>query len=158
MTGDQSLAFRKLDHKDEVESEQIRQLFFDSYSVEAQVIGVRDFPPVRRTREDIVDAGAIFHGAFVSNRLCAVCELEYLPDDSINIAGFAVLPELFRRGIGSRFLDHLICSCGCREMTVSTAAANRPAIALYQKFSFSSCRNWETPCGIQMVTLRRTRA
>lgn len=155
MTTSGSLSFQVLDHTDEQEAERIRQLFFDSYSVEARIIGVRDFPPLRRTRAEILDSDAVFHGTFMIDRLSSVAELEHSRDGIINIAGFAVHPELFRRGIGARFLEHLIQGSAGYTMTVSTAIANGPAISLYQKSGFSICQTWKTPCGIEMVTLER---
>jgi ribosomal protein S18 acetylase RimI-like enzyme len=125
-----------------------------AYTVEAQVIGVDDFAPLRRTAADISGAPSTFFGCTIGGRLVAVAEIEAPPDGPINIGGFAVHPSFFRRGIGSRLLRHVLQATAPAPVTVSTAATNDPAIALYEAHGFRVRRRW-TIQGIQMVTLVR---
>jgi ribosomal protein S18 acetylase RimI-like enzyme len=152
---ERTIRFRELDHKSRLESKRIQELFFESYSIEAQLIGVDDFPPLRRTSTDICRAGSVFYGAFFGDELIAAAEIEQSDNKITNIAGFAVRPDEIRRGIGSEFLLFLIRSIRQTIISVSTAEKNIPAISLYQKHGFQLSKNWETPDGIKMLTFQR---
>jgi ribosomal protein S18 acetylase RimI-like enzyme len=148
------MELRLLDHTDQKEAERICKVLLDSYSVEARLIGADDFPPLRRQSDDIRRSASTFYGGSWGGRLVAVAEIEESEDGSVNIAGFVVHPEAFRRGIGSRLLRHVMAELGAASFTVSTAASNRPAIALYGKHGFRLQRRWMIG-GIDMVTLAR---
>lgn len=145
----------RLDHTDPEQAATICELLVAAYTVEARLIGVADFAPLRRTAEDIAAAPSTFFGSSADGRLVAVAELEELGREAMNIASFAVHPTAFRRGFGHRLLRHVLESEGSGRVTVSTAAANRPAIALYEKEGFTVSRRWGIE-GIDMVTLVRT--
>jgi len=144
----------RLDHTDPEQAATICEVLVAAYTVEARLIGVTDFAPLRRTAEDIAAAPSTFFGSSADGRLVAVAELEELGKEAVNIASFAVLPAVFRRGIGLRLLRHVLEAVGSARVTVSTASANQPAIALYEKEGFAISRRWEIE-GIDMVTLAR---
>jgi ribosomal protein S18 acetylase RimI-like enzyme len=144
-----------LDHTDPARSEELGEILRESYAVEAERIGAPDFPPLRRKSSDIRKAGSRFYGGVSAGRLVAVAEVEENRDGTANIAGFVVLPSLFRRGLGSRLLEHLLAVVPASQLTVSTAAANGPAIGLYEKHGFHIRHRWATH-GIDMVTLERS--
>jgi ribosomal protein S18 acetylase RimI-like enzyme len=144
----------RLDHTDPAQAAAICELLVAAYTVEAQLIGVTDFAPLRRTADDIAAAASTFVGGSADGRLVAVAELEELGTEAVHIASFAVHPAVFRRGIGHGLLRHVLEAVGPGRVTVSTAAANRPAIALYEKGGFAISRRWEIE-GIDMVTLAR---
>ena len=137
------------------ESERIRSLLYDSYSVEAGLIGMADFPPLWRTSTDIRGSNSKFLGCVLNGTLVAVAELEIGDDESNNIASFAVHPSVFRQGIGMSLLLHVLHSYRGGRLTVSTAVRNKPAISLYEKHGFRIEKEWRTECGIDMVTLAR---
>ncbi len=147
------MEFVKLNHADKRQAECIQGHFFDSYSVEARLIGIPDFPPLRRTVDNIRSAQSSFVGCMINDRLVAVAEIERKSNGSANIAGFAVRPSSFRRGIGSRLLCHLLDTLGNSQVTVSTAWENKPAISLYETHGFRVANRWATQSGIDMVTL-----
>jgi len=142
----------KIDHTIPQVSEEIRRLMVDSYTIEAGLIGATDFPPLRRTAEDIRSASATFYGCARADRLVAVAEVETGDHDGLHIAGFVVHPTVFRRGIGSGLLSHVLQSSGGRRVTVSTAELNRPAVSMYEKHGFKVTRRWAIQ-GIDIVTL-----
>jgi ribosomal protein S18 acetylase RimI-like enzyme len=144
-----------LDHSDQSESERIGQILRESYAVEAEWIGADDFPPLRRRSSDIRKATSTFYGVLSAGRLVAVAEVEATGDETANIAGLVVHPNFFRQGFGSRLLQHVLTAVPADSFTVSTAAANRPALALYEKHGFHLRRRWATH-GIDMVTLERS--
>jgi len=149
------MQYLEIDNTHAAESEKIRSLLFDSYSVEAAIIGVADFPPLRRSSDEIRKARSEFLGCVHLDTLVAVAELEIGGDGLMNIASFGVLPSVFRQGVGSNLLRHVLQSHGGFRVTVSTATRNRPAVSLYRKNGFRAEKEWRTECGIEMVTLAR---
>lgn len=147
--------FTLLDHRCPEVAEQIRALLFAAYTVEAELIGAADFPPLRRTAEHIARCGSTFFGWFADDALVAVAEVEQEPGAPPHIAGFAVHPSAFRRGHGAALLRHVLESLGPGPVTVSTASANEPAIRLYEAHGFRIVRSWSTPDGFDLVTLAR---
>ena len=150
-----TLLFCTLNHADPAEAGRICALVRRSYPVEAELIGVRDFPPLRRAAADIRDARSRFFGCLYDGSLVAVAEVEGDETAGWHIASFAVHPEMFRRGVGSSLLENVGRALGTDRLTVSTAAANKPAVALYEKHGFRIWERWSTGDGIDMVTLTR---
>ena len=54
----------KLENSNTRVAEQIYQVFQSSYQIEAQLIGVSDFPPLKRTVGDIVNSDNAIYGFF----------------------------------------------------------------------------------------------
>lgn len=134
----------------------IHRVLQAAYRVEAELLGVADFVPLRRTVEQIATSPGRFWGAFVEGGLAAVIEVEFPPSDPPHIAALAVHPDAFRQGLGSALLRHVIDHHGGeRGLTVSTGAQNRPALRLYATLDFRESCRWATFDGIPMVTLLR---
>jgi ribosomal protein S18 acetylase RimI-like enzyme len=149
------LEFLKLEHTHPQQSREIQDIFFAAYTIEAGLIGISEFPPLQRSARQICEASSTFYGCLQTGQLVAAAEIEMTGTKMANIAGFAVHPHFFRRGIGSRLLHHVLHTLKDARVTVSTASRNMPAIALYEKHGFTISRYWTTHCGIQMVTLSR---
>jgi ribosomal protein S18 acetylase RimI-like enzyme len=175
--------FARLDHASPTVAETIRRIMYDAYRVEAELIGrAKDFHPLGRTAEDIRTTDSVFIGGFLDgvSSPCAagpepaapiaIAELERPASEdanstagrALNIASFVVHPAHFRRGVGSALLRHILdvrvhdhFAGAPIRITVSTAAANRPAIAFYEKHAFAITSRWITPDGIEMATLSR---
>jgi ribosomal protein S18 acetylase RimI-like enzyme len=147
------LCFLPLDPSLPGRAEEIHGVMQASYRVEAGLLGVEDFPPLRRRVEEIAMAGTSFFGARSGGVLAAVAELEPTSGDSAHVNAFVVHPAFFRRGIGRALLRRLQAEPRRGRLTVSTAAANRPAIALYTSLGFQLEREWAKPFGLAMVTL-----
>lgn len=146
--------FRLLDHRSAEAAVDVHRLFQRSYRVEAELIGAEDFPPLRRTADQIRASCTRFLGAFEDSRLVAV--LEYTIDGAhLCVENVAVDPDCFRRGWGRRLLAASLDGEVWRTASVETAAANHPAIALYEKAGFALVRRWETAEGIEKVELLR---
>ncbi len=134
-------------------AEEIHRVLQASYQVEGRLLGIEDFPPLRRTVEEIRCATTTFHGMRVEAELAAVAELEATSGDSAHINSFVVHARFFRRGLGRTLLLSLQGLSPLARLTVSTAAANEPALALYTQSGFHKEREWEQPFGLTMVTL-----
>ncbi len=144
-----------VDHADAELARRISEVLLAAYAVEAELLSVQDFPPLRRTAEDVRVSLSRFYGAWAQGRLVGVAEVEDAGGIAPHIAGLAVHPSVFRRGVGSRLLGWVLARLDAPEVTVSTAARNPPAIALYARHGFEVVDRWTTPDGYAMVTLCR---
>ena len=151
----QAPAVVRLDHTAPPVAAAIHAVMMAAYCVEAEILGVEDFPPLRRTAEQIAGAAGRFVGIAVAGTLAAVAELEAGEPGGVRISSLVVHPEYFRRGLARALLRDVIRTHPFDDVTVSTAAGNRPALLLYAGAGFHDHRRWATDDGIPMVTLRR---
>lgn len=127
-----------------------------AYQVEAEILGAVDFPPLYRTAEQIASTEDVsFIGIYIDEALAAVAELNFEVAGNLHIDSLVVRPECFRRGLGSALLQHAIDTYFTRTMSVSTGAANEPALLLYMSKGFCEHHRWTAPGGIAMITLKR---
>jgi ribosomal protein S18 acetylase RimI-like enzyme len=141
-----------LDHYSENVAIQIHDVFQLSYKVEARLVGVDDFPPLRRKASLIQSSSSQFLGQRIDGDLAAVVEFSESGEE-LSIDSLVVHPQYFRRGLASQLLQSLLARIPWKIADVDTAAANKPAIELYRKFGFSESRRWETADGIEKVKL-----
>ena len=134
----------------------IHGLLTAAYALESRRIGVSaaDFPPLARTVEDIIHSDSEFHVLIDDGAIVGVIELEppREPADAGVIASLAVAPVALRRGFGRALVAHALDHIPGR-LLVSTAAANRPAIALYEAHGFRVRRRYRSPEGLPLVDL-----
>lgn len=146
-----------LDHSSENVATQIYDVFQLSYKVEAKLVGAKDFPPLRRNASHIRSSGSKFLGQRIGVDLAAVVEFTQ-NGEVLCIDSLVVRPQYFRRGIASQLLRSLLAKVNWKIANVETAAANKPALLLYQKFGFSESKRWNTTDGIKKVQLMCTNA
>ena len=146
---------KKLDHRQYKVAKQIYSVWRRSYRIEADLLDIEDFPPLRRSVNQIMAAESDFYGYWQEERLTAVSEIEHLEAQHIHIAALVVDPDFFRRGLASRLLTEVLDLLDWRKVTVDTAVANAPAINLYKKLGFTPLKQWQTPDNIPMITLYR---
>lgn len=131
---------------------QIHALFQAAYAVEARLIGVQDFPPLKRTVDQIRESPFRFLGFRTDFELGAAVEYG-LEGERLSIHSLVVDPRLFRRGLGRRLMDHLLDQLAWKTAEVETGAANQPAIALYERLGFVASHRWLATEGIDKVRL-----
>jgi len=141
-----------LDNFSERVAIQIHTVFQLSYKVEARLVGVDDFPPLRRTASLIQSSSSRFLGRHVGGDLAAVVEYSE-SEEGLSIDSVVVHPQYFRRGLASQLLQSLLVGVPWEIAYVDTAAANDPALELYKKFGFSESKRWKTADGIEKVRL-----
>lgn len=141
-----------LDQADSDIARDIWALFQRAYRIEAEIVGVEDFPPLNRTFEEIQNAESTFSGFFKGSDLTAVAETR-IDRKRLSIDGFVVDPKFFRKGFGSGLLRYILEDSNCDTAIVETAAANEPAIRLYKMFGFTEIDRWETADGMELVKL-----
>ncbi len=120
-----------------------------AYQVEAQIIGVHDFPPLTRTLASLRQSDAQFFGYRRGRALVGVLELE--EGGPPEIAALGVHPDAFRQGVGRSLVTHALSIS--RKLNVHTAASNTPAQALYESLGFKITHRYKTPEGISMIKL-----
>ena len=146
----------QLVHTAPATAEAIRAVMFQAYLVEATLLGVSDFVPLRRSAEAIAASTALFLGIAPAGTLAAVAEVESPERHHLHIGSLVVLPSHFRRGLGTTLVRHIFGANPADSVTVSTGVRNRPALSLYTALGFREHRLWATDDGIPMVTLLRT--
>lgn len=143
---------RKLEPTDKTVASLIHRVFQSSYAVEAELIGVSDFPPLARCIEDISGSATDFYGYFEQDTLAAVIEVG-LENEHLDIHSLTVAPEFFRRGIAGKLIDHVLNHFDYEIATVETAVVNAPAIRLYNKHGFVEFKRWTPAHGIEKLAL-----
>ena len=133
---------------------EVHRVMQAAYRVEADLLDVREFLPLRRTVEDLLRAESRFLGAFLDGRLVGVAEIERSPEGPVNVASLVVMPQHFRRGLGRALMRSVLEEHGGEPVTVSTGLRNLPALRLYAGLGFQEQRRWSVD-GIPMVTLLR---
>lgn len=124
----------------------------DAYRQEAELIGARHFPPLDRTLAELAAAPDRLHGCWLDSRLRGVIELDESPC-IVDIAALCVAPACQRQGIGAALLRYALERADGRMLAVSTAAANHPALSLYEQAGFHRVRSLVTAEGIALVQL-----
>lgn len=142
----------RLDHTRPDAAAEIHRIMMAAYEIEAGLLGVSDFFPLRRTIAQILTARSLFFGALVDDHLAAVAEIE-AEATPVNIASLVVAPDHFRKGLATTLLLFILNRYRDQDLTVSTGVLNRPALLLYEKLGFREHRRWSTDDGIPMVTL-----
>ena len=126
-----------------------------AYTVESDRINYPNLPPLRETSEELLrspehwllgraDGGLAGALAFLS------------PPGLLEISRLFVAPTHFKKGFASRLLREIerYAEPGHR-IIVSTAAANRPAIALYEKHGYRIIRRKMTDDGLSLAGLEK---
>ena len=116
-----------------------------AYQVEADLIGVTFFPPLLQTEAALREEHPTSYIMRLDGRLVGAVTV-----DGETITRLLVSPDYFRQGIATQLIRHALEHQALR--VVSTAALNKPAIALYQKFGFQSIRQVKQD-SIVLVTL-----
>ena len=132
----------------------IHAVMLAAYRVEAELLGVKDFAPLRRAPAQIRGSASQFLGICVAGTLAAVAELETSLPGCVHIVALVVRPNLFRTGLATAVLKHIFGTHAGQAVTVATAAGNRPALSLYAAHGFREQRRWTTGDGVAMATLR----
>jgi len=143
---------KRLDHSNEEIADQIFTTFQNAYKVEAQLIGIVDFPPLSRSIKNIQSSITQFYGYSIGGSLAGVVEVAMV-DKLLDINSLTVNPAYFRRGIASKLLSFVLDSFEFIEAVVETATENKPAIKLYEKHGFSEFKRLIPSHGISKVAM-----
>lgn len=142
-----AIRVQAVDHREPAIAAGIHAVQMAAYAQEAELLGVRDFPPLRATVRDVQQSGAMYIAAFVGETIVGTIGVEppEIADwsgqklDTFHIATLVVLPANQRQGIGRQLVRAAIATHSPHAMSVSTAIANTPALSLYAQFGFIAC-------------------
>ncbi|MFE2755530.1 GNAT family N-acetyltransferase [Actinosynnema sp. NPDC059335] len=122
-----------LDLSDDDTVAAVREIARQSYAVEAELIGSTAIPALHESVEDIRTLPLRWLGGYVDNGLVAFVGYAKV-DGVLDIDRLCVAPSHFRLGFARRLVEQVMAEGG--PAIVSTAAANAPAIALYEGLGF----------------------
>jgi len=142
----------KLENLNKDIANQIYTIFQNSYKVEAQLIGVLDFPPLSRSAKDIVNSKTDFYGLSDNNCLAAIIEI-VIKDKHLEINSLTVDPKYFRKGIADKLISYILDAFEFTVAIVETAVVNKPAINLYKKHGFVEFKRWTPSHGIEKIAM-----
>jgi ribosomal protein S18 acetylase RimI-like enzyme len=142
----------RIDHKKQETAEKIHRLFQRSYRIEADLLGQKDFPPLKRRIRNIKQSKSVFSAYWQNGKMLGIIETEG-EQGKTHISSLAVDPDFFRKGIAESLLRALLSGKLNDKISVNTAEANIPAIALYQKMGFKIHQQQKSPEGILIVEL-----
>ena len=126
--------FRHINLHDIMDCAEVLDLQRKSYRIEAELIGTDQIPPLKETFEELQDCAETFIGCYIEDRLAGAISFKK-EEQVIDIHRMMVHPDFFRRGIAGKLLSQLE-QFEYSQMIVSTGAANKPAVKLYEKFGF----------------------
>ena len=147
----------RLDQSSDSVARAIHAVQIAAYTQEAALLGVRDFPPLHRTVQDIARSGETYFGVYEGQ--CLVGALGFSSGSrgiGLNIDSLVVLPGYQRRGVAHALMAEFVAQHRTQDLTVQTGAKNAPALALYAGFGFKEferCMLGEEQ--LELVQLRR---
>ena len=154
------ISLSSIDHRILAVAQQIHAIRMAAYTQEAKLLGVAHFSPLERGVDDILASTEEFIGAFENETLSGV--LSMCADEEgkgVNISSLVVHPHHQRRGLGQALVRAATDRHPTLELTVQTAAANVPALALYARLGFKEYRRWSSGNEpLELVKLSRSSA
>ncbi|MFF3860782.1 GNAT family N-acetyltransferase [Streptomyces sp. NPDC002209] len=151
------LDVRPLDLAEDATATAVHRIGRAAYAVEAELIGFDGIPALReslvRMREQPLHwLGAVARDGAIAGFLAWQEE----PDGSACIDRLCVSPAWFRRGAASLLLRHLLSEVlPARTVTVTTGAANTPALTLYTRLGFGRGPDFSPVPGLTMASFTR---
>ena len=138
-------------HKKEV-AEKIHSIFQVSYAVEAKILKVVDFPPLKRQVSQFLQSENHFYAYKKNKEMAAVIEIDN-NKNTTHIQSLVVYPKYFRQGIASKLVAFILKNYESEIFTVETGADNVPAIKLYQSFNFKETKQYDAEFNIRKIKL-----
>jgi ribosomal protein S18 acetylase RimI-like enzyme len=125
-----------LDHRSRELAQRIHAIQIAAYRLEADLLGVKHFPPLERSIEDVQGSPDEFWGAREGEELLGVIGLEKVNAAEILISSLTVAPTHHRRGVGRVLVQAALGARSSCALVVSTGAKNEPALHLYKQLGF----------------------
>lgn len=126
-----------------------------SYTIEAELIGSYELPPLKDTLTSLQSCGETFFGYFVNEELAGAISYKKV-GDILDIHRMMVSPAYFRRGLATALLRFLLShETGYAKVIVSTGAKNHPAKQLYTQFGFSQVAEKEVIPGLTITLFEK---
>mgnify|MGYP006201462607 CR=1 FL=1 len=144
----------KIDNKRNEISQEILKIFQASYTIEAEMLKVIDFPPLKRTMTQFLDVNSDFYAYYLNQNLAGLIEINS-NKCSTHIQSLVVYPKYFRQGIGRQLVKFVLETNESVSFTVETGVNNHPAIKLYISLGFKEVSQWDTNHGVRKVKFKK---
>ncbi|HAE38753.1 MAG TPA: hypothetical protein DCG57_08955, partial [Candidatus Riflebacteria bacterium] len=99
----------------------------EAYQQEAELLGVKDFPPLAVSVRDIQELPETFLAAFAGDDIIGA--ISTAPDEDgggQSIESLVVMPCRQRQGVARMLMQAVVAEYGAAPMAVQTAAKNLP--------------------------------
>jgi len=147
---------KKLQNSNIEISKNIFFIFQVSYAIEAELLNITDFPPLKRTLENYINSSTEFFGYFKNQNLAGVIEIDNNNNNKFtHINSLVVDPKFFRQGIARKLMEFVFETFDSDLFVVETGLENGPAIKLYNNLGFKEVNQWNTDHGIRKVKFDR---
>ncbi|MEU9378073.1 GNAT family N-acetyltransferase [Streptomyces sp. NPDC048255] len=149
---------RPLDLTDDATAAAVHRIGLAAYAVEAELIGFDGIPALSESLAELRARPLHWIGALSgAGEITGFLAWEEEEDGSVCIDRLCVAPAWFRRGIASLLLDHVLTDVlAGRPVTVTTGAANVPAVALYTRLGFARGPDFSPVPGLRMASFTFT--
>ncbi|MDQ0208818.1 GNAT family N-acetyltransferase [Alkalicoccobacillus murimartini] len=126
-----------------------------SYQVEAELLRISDFPPLRERESDLQLSDETFYGYFHDQVLAGVISIN-CNRQIIDITRLMIHPDYFRKGIATQLLTVILSLYQEAQLIkVSTALDNKPAVNAYLKQGFKQMKKTYMPEGLWIVSFEK---
>ncbi|MEU9146978.1 GNAT family N-acetyltransferase [Streptomyces sp. NPDC048349] len=144
---------RPLDLSDDDTAAGVHRVGLAAYAVEAELIGFGGIPALGESLEQMRGRALHWVGAVSGGGEIAGFLAWEEQAGGVGIDRLCVDPARFRRGIASRLLRHALTELfPGRPVTVTTGAANSPAVALYTRTGFTRGPDFSPAPGLVMAS------
>lgn len=147
-------SIRPLDLTDDTTARAVHRIGRAAYAVEAELIGFDGIPALGESLAQLRARPLHWVGSVPeSGELAGFLAWEQEPGGGVRVDRLCVAPAWFRRGIASRLLRHGLTELfPGRPVTVTTGAANTPALCLYQRLGFTRGPDFSPAPGLTMAS------
>ncbi|MEV0679247.1 GNAT family N-acetyltransferase [Actinosynnema sp. NPDC050436] len=142
----------ELDLSDDDVARAVHRVGLRAYAVEAALLGSTAIPALSETWQEMRARPLRWLGTHVAGVPVAFAAWSRV-DGVLDIARLCVDPAHFRRGLGRALVSAVLAGGG--PATVSTGAANAPAIALYEGAGFRRVGTVEVAPGLLLAEFAR---
>ncbi|MCX5148754.1 MULTISPECIES: GNAT family N-acetyltransferase [unclassified Streptomyces] len=151
------LEVRPLDLAEDATASAVHRIGRAAYGVEAELIGFDGIPALRESLAQMREQPLHWLGAVARDGgIAGFLAWQEEPDGSVCIDRLCVSPAWFRRGAASLLLRHLLSELlPARPVTVTTGAANTPALTLYTRLGFTRGPDFSPAPGLTMASFTR---
>lgn len=145
----------RLNMADPVVAGQVWRLQHAAFAAEWREIGGSGLMPLADTIRDLQESGETFFGICESGEPVAAASC-LTQGDTVLLRRLMVRPDRFRRGLATLLLRHVEREyCGMAQIEAFAAAANLPAVRLYESAGYRDCGEFQGPFGIGMKRYRK---
>lgn len=147
---------KSINNKNKQVAKEIYSIFQSAYKIEAELLNVSDFPPLKRTVNDFITSNNTFFAYFSNSDILAIIEIDG-QNISTHIQSLVVVPSEFRKGIGRKLTNYILENYKSQLFTVETGLRNIPAIQLYKSIGFQESKRWKTDHGVIKIRFEKYR-